>query len=116
MSTRSPAVLLATALCAGASAGCYHFTFQQQAGPRSAEGPTIRHEVRAPTFLNGFVGNGTVDTSTYCDRPVRTELRVTALDVMISMATLLVYTPHTLYVTCRVEDDKLWRVLGTEGR
>jgi hypothetical protein len=36
----------------------------------------------------------------YCDQPVRTELRVTAVDVLLSLVTVLIYTPHTLYVTC----------------
>jgi hypothetical protein len=106
MSKRS--VLLAAVLGATACSGCYHYTFQQT-DPRDRLGPTLRHEIRTPTYLNGFVGNGSVDTKRYCDAPVRTELRVTAVDVLLSVATLLVYTPHTLYVTCRVQDDRLWR-------
>jgi hypothetical protein len=34
------------------------------------------------------------------NRDARTELRVTATDVAIGIATLLIYVPHTLYVTC----------------
>lgn len=41
-----------------------------------------------------------VDTTKYCTQPVRTQLKVTATDVLISVATLLIYTPHTPYVTC----------------
>lgn len=108
----APAVLVAV-LGVFACSGCYHYTFQQT---RSAPGPTLRHEIRTPTYLNGFVGNGTVDTTRFCDQPVRTELRVTAVDVLLSVATLFVYTPHTLYVTCRVQDDRLWRSwINTHG-
>jgi hypothetical protein len=90
---------VAALLCAS---GCYHYTFQQEA--TSAElapgARLVTHSEREPTYLDGFVGNGTVDTSRYCADPVKTELRVTAPDVLISIATLLIYTPHTLYVTC----------------
>lgn len=79
--------------------GCYHFQFQQQPDPPPS-GRLVEHEVRVPTYLNGFVGTGEVDTTAYCERPVYTELRVTAVDVLLSVATLLIYTPHTLYVTC----------------
>lgn len=79
--------------------GCYHFQFQQQPDPPPT-GELVEHQVRVPTYLNGFVGTGEVDTTEYCERPVYTELRVTAVDVLLSVATLLIYTPHTLYVTC----------------
>jgi hypothetical protein len=96
-------VLAAIAL-AGAS-GCYHYSFEQSgaAAADSLGRPMVTHEVRAPTYLNGFVGTGAVDTSRFCDEPIRTELRVTATDVLLSVATLLIYTPHTLYVTCLAE-------------
>ncbi len=81
-------------------AGCYHYTFEQRGAARAPIGPTITYEVRRPTYFNGFVGNGRVDATQYCAEPVRTELRVTAADVAIGAATLLVYTPHTLYITC----------------
>ena len=81
-----------------ATSGCYHYSFEQTRAPTS--GAEITHEIRRPTYLNGFVGTGRVDTTEYCDRPVRTELRVTAKDVLLSIVTLLIYTPHTLYVTC----------------
>jgi hypothetical protein len=89
--------------------GCYHFTFEQEpakttitsAGEVTAPPrPTVTYEASVPTYLNGFVGEGRVATYAYCDRPVKTELRVTPYDVFLSMATFLVYTPHTLYVTC----------------
>jgi hypothetical protein len=63
----------------------------------------VVHVERAGTWLNGFLGTGKIDTSQYCSDPIRTELRVNASDVLISIATLLVYTPHTLYVTCGVQ-------------
>lgn len=81
-------------------AGCYHYSFeqrQQRAGERE-----VTHARRSATWLNGFVGTGEVDTDRYCADPIRTELRVNATDVLISIATLLIYTPHTLYVTCGV--------------
>jgi Bor protein len=78
--------------------GCYHYTFEQrQPAPGEA---LIRHERRVPTWLNGLVGTGSVDTAQYCAQPVRTELQVRATDVLLSLVTLLIYTPHTLYVTC----------------
>lgn len=86
------AVLVAAAL----AGGCYHYAFEH----RAADGPTVVHSKRAATYLNGLVGTGRMDPHRYCDDPIRTELRVTATDVLLSIATLLVYTPHTLYVTC----------------
>lgn len=85
-----------------AATGCYHFRFQQQRATAVAPQQVVVHEVRVPTYVNGFVGTGEVDTTRYCDEPVHTELRVTATDVLLSVATLLIYTPHTLYVTCPV--------------
>lgn len=79
---------------------CYHFSFEQEPASAKAPAPTVTYTARRPTYLNGFVGTGKVDTTRYCAEPVRTELRVTAEDVIISVATLLIYTPHTLYVTC----------------
>ena len=96
-----------------AGSGCYHYTFQHR--PESAgfnaknakdaesskqEKALVTYKERRPTYLNGFVGNGKIDTTKYCAEPVRTELRVTAVDVILSFGTLLIYTPHTLYVTC----------------
>jgi hypothetical protein len=80
------------------ASGCYHYSFEQRA-PAPGE-QLVRYRERRPTYLNGFVGAGEVDTAKYCADPVRTELRVRASDVLISIATLLIYTPHTLYVTC----------------
>jgi hypothetical protein len=91
-------VLGAVAVLAG---GCYHFAFEQPPEtPGAPAAPTVTYTERVPTYVNGFVGTGLVDTSRYCEHPVRTELRVTATDVLLSMATLLIYTPHTLSVTC----------------
>lgn len=87
-----------------ASAGCYHYSFEhapERGDPdRPAPVRTVTYDEHVPTYLNGFVGTGTIDTRAYCEEPVRTELRVTALDVLASVGTLLIYTPHTLYVTC----------------
>ncbi|HEU4409912.1 MAG TPA: hypothetical protein VFS43_31955 [Polyangiaceae bacterium] len=104
MRARRPSPL-APALVALASAllfssGCYHYSFEHQAAAPSAR--QVVHKERRPTYLNGFVGTGTIDATRYCERPLRTELRVTAVDVALSVATLLIYTPHTLYVTCEV--------------
>lgn len=41
-----------------------------------------------------------MDATRYCEQPVRTELEVTLTDVLLSVVTLLIYTPHTLRVTC----------------
>jgi hypothetical protein len=79
-------------------AGCYHFTFEQAPAPPPVK--YVTYEERVGTYLNGFIGNGQVDTRRYCERPARTELRVTGMDVLLGAATLLIYTPHTLYVTC----------------
>ncbi len=80
-------------------AGCYHYQFQQ-APPVPPGARLVTHVERRPTYLNGFIGTGKIDTSRFCAEPVRTELRVTATDVLLSVATLLIYTPHTLSVTC----------------
>lgn len=88
--------------------GCYHFVFEQHPATTrltssGAPAPTMRlvtYERTVPTYFNGFVGTGRVDTSEYCAEPVRTELRVNTRDVLASVFTLLTYTPHTLYVTC----------------
>jgi len=83
-------------------AGCYHYSFEQHPTTQ----PTVTYKVRSPTYLNGFVDTGRVDTRALCAQPVRTELRVTATDVLLSAVTLLIYTPHTLYVTCPVTEAR----------
>jgi hypothetical protein len=88
----------ASALFSTFAAGCYHYTHELH--PAANESHVVTHSERVPTYLNGFVGNGEVDARKYCEQPVRTELRVTATDVLLSVGTLLIYTPHTLYVTC----------------
>jgi hypothetical protein len=95
---------LAAVLLLGGTSGCYHFRFEQQAPP-PPEARLVTYEERVPTYLNGFLGTGTVDTTRYCARPVRTELRVSALDVLLSVGTLLIYTPHTLSVTCAAPEN-----------
>jgi hypothetical protein len=96
------------AVAALASGGCYHYQFLQAppsvvAGPIVGPGAPIAEVTytrRVPTWVNGFVGTGTIDTRSYCAHPLRTELKVTATDALLSAVTLLIYTPHTLYVTC----------------
>ncbi len=83
-----------------AGVGCYHYTFQSASTVGGAAQPAITYEVHRSTYLNGFVGNGQIDTRAYCASPIKTELRVTARDVAVAAATLLIVTPHTLYVTC----------------
>lgn len=92
-------LVAAAATAALASSGCYHFAFEQERRPTPGA-RLVTYEERQPTYLNGFVGTGRVDTAKYCADPVKTELRVTAVDVLLSVATLLIYTPHTLSVTC----------------
>ena len=84
------------------SSGCYHYRFRHApaAGASGEAGRTVTYEIRSATYLNGFVGTGEVDVGKYCPDPVHTELRVRASDVLLSVVTLLIYTPHTLYVTC----------------
>lgn len=94
MIMRTACLGLMLALCAS----CYRYSFEQRA-PAAGEAVVV-HKVRAPTYLNGLVGVGRVDTKSYCAEPLRTQLKVTATDVVLSIATLLIYTPHTLYVTC----------------
>jgi hypothetical protein len=105
------AILIAFALVL--MSACYHYTFQQRAPTvtGAARGGGLRpgtrlvtYTERRPTYLNGFVGNGTLDTSRYCQDSVRTQLRVSATDVLIGAGTLLIYTPHTLSVTCEVRE------------
>ncbi len=85
---------LVLALCAS----CYRYSFEHRVPAAGEE--VVVHKVRAPTYLNGFVGVGRIDATRYCAEPLRTQLKVTATDVILSIATLLIYTPHTLYVTC----------------
>jgi hypothetical protein len=92
------AVLGAVALSLGSSSGCYHYAFDLAVPVK--EEATVTYVDHPPTFLNGFIGKGRVDAQRYCDHPIRTELKVGATDVLVSVATLLVYTPHTLEVTC----------------
>lgn len=80
--------------------GCYHFAFEQAAADVAPNVPTITYTEHPPTFVNGFVGTGRIDVHRYCERPIRTALHVSATDVLVSMATLLIYTPHTLEVVC----------------
>ena len=95
--------VLATVLLLGCTTGCYRFRFEQTRAA-TPEPRLVTYEERVPTYLNGFIGTGTLDTTRYCARPVRTELRVTALDVLLSLGTLLIYTPHTLSVTCEAPE------------
>lgn len=88
-----PLLLLATP-------GCYRYRFELRPEPPLENTRLVTHEERVPTYLNGFVGTGRVETARYCEHPVRTELEVTATDVLLSVITLLIYTPHTLRVTC----------------
>jgi hypothetical protein len=89
---------LSTVLAVVLAAGCYHYSFEQR---QPAPGEVlVRHTVRVPTWVNGLVGTGRVDVTQYCAQPVRTELEVRATDVLLSLVTLLIYTPHTLYITC----------------
>lgn len=92
-SARASALLLALS----ALAGCYRFAFQQE--PDTSRS-TVTYTKHPATFVNGFIGTGVVDAHEYCPHPIRTELHVSAGDVLISLATLLVYTPHTLDVVC----------------
>jgi hypothetical protein len=99
MLARHIAALLFAALLVGP--GCYHYRFEQEpVAPQSHPRSAVRHTIRSGTWINGLVGTGEVDTRLYCERPLSTELRVSALDVLISVGTLLIYTPHTLTVTC----------------
>jgi hypothetical protein len=90
-----------------ATPGCYRYRFELR--PEPPEARLVTHEERVPTYLNGFVGTGRLETARYCEQPVRTELEVTATDVLLSVVTLLIYTPHTLRVTCEQPS-------GTEAR
>lgn len=86
-------------------AGCYHYTFVDSGAIAASAPRYVRvYKVRRATYLNGFVGNGRIDTSAYCAQPLATELRVTPADVAIGALTLLIVTPHTLYVTCPVPE------------
>lgn len=105
-SSRLTTIAAAVAIMISGS-GCYHYTFQHrpesasiQGGNQKEEKALVTYRERRPTYLNGFVGNGEIDTTKYCSEPVRTELKVTGVDVLISLGTLLIYTPHTLSVTC----------------
>jgi len=84
------------------SSSCYHYRFRHgpAAGTGGEAGRTVTYEIRSATYLNGFVGTGEVAVDKYCPDPIHTELRVRASDVLLSLVTLLIYTPHTLYVTC----------------
>jgi hypothetical protein len=93
------------ALTTALGSGCYHFSFEQSVAAPAT--PTVVYTERVPTYVNGFVGTGTVHATRYCEHPIRTELRVTAVDVLLSMATLLIYTPHTLSVTCPAQGGDL---------
>jgi hypothetical protein len=86
------------------TAGCYRYVFEQQ--PIRTDQPVVTHVARRATWLNGFIGAGEIDVTAYCERPVQTALKVRASDVLISVVTLLIYTPHTLYVTCPQVTDQ----------
>jgi hypothetical protein len=85
-------------------AGCYHFAFDLGPPENGASLETVSYVTRPPTFINGFFGTGNVDAKVFCAHPLRTELFVSATDVLVSVATLLIYTPHTLTVVCPVGD------------
>jgi hypothetical protein len=91
-------MLLGSALL-GAS-GCYRYAFDLDKTP----GTSVTYTVHPATFFNGFFGEGHVDATAYCAHPVRTELKVSASDVLVSVASLLIYTPHTLEIVCPRDD------------
>lgn len=106
------AFVIVTMLALG---GCSRFAFEHRTPTgttflTSSDGsllarPSTRivtYERTVPSYFNGFVGETSVDTSQFCDQPVRTEVRTNTRDVLASMFTLLTYTPHTLYVTCEL--------------
>jgi hypothetical protein len=101
--------ILATAL---GYPGCYHFAFDLAPPDTGAASETVSYVSRPPTYVNGFFGTGKVDTKAYCAHPLRTELHVSATDVLISIATLLIYTPHTLTVVCPAGDGSGTRATG----
>lgn len=92
-------------------AGCYHYSFVQRprafvAGPiATGQRTTITFSRQVNTYLAGLVGKGHIDTSIYCRRPLKTELRTTGKDAALSAVTLLVYTPKTLVVTCELPES-----------
>jgi hypothetical protein len=106
---------MAVVAAALSSSGCYHFVFDQRPTPAAAPGQPSRppssepdevtHVERAATYLNGFIDTGRVESWKYCAHPLRTELRVTFIDVLLGTVTLLIYTPHTLYVVCPKSED-----------
>lgn len=106
MRMRPPSRLLPTLIVCTLAGGCYHYSIEQRP-PGTATAHTLTFSERRPTYLNGFIGTGRMDATKYCDSPVRTELRVTAIDVLLGFFTLLIYTPHTLYVTCNRADAKV---------
>jgi hypothetical protein len=61
-----------------ATSGCYRYRFELQQEPPPESTRLVTYEERVPTYLNGFVGTGRVETARYCEHPVRTELEVTA--------------------------------------
>jgi hypothetical protein len=87
-------LLTLPALC-----GCYRFAFEQEP-ETSRPAQTVTYTAHPATFVNGFIGTGVVDAHVYCPHPIRTELHVSAGDVLLAVATLLIYTPHTLDVVC----------------
>lgn len=99
-SARATALLLALP----ALSGCYRYAFAQE--PDTSR-PTVTYTKHPATFVNGFIGTGVVDAHVYCPHPIRTELHVSAGDVLIALATLLVYTPHTLDVVCPASEAPL---------
>jgi hypothetical protein len=48
------------------------------------------------------VAMGRADTSQLCAHPVRSELRATGGDMLVSALSFGIVNPRTLYVTCEV--------------
>jgi hypothetical protein len=90
-------VLLAGALCAVASSGCFKATFGDP-----TQVPGIEHNRWTDFYLYGLVGDEVVDVNEFCSDGRAYQVRTGGNfgSVLVTVVTLGIYAPRVVWVTC----------------
>lgn len=83
------------------ASGCYSVTSRPQGGFKVAGKPTF--EERQDFYLWGLVGESHIDTTKICakSQPVQMQSQVTAVDALLGLVTLGIYSPESAKVWCK---------------
>ena len=85
-------------LCAIALGGCYRATFIRD--PQVVRG--VEHDQWNHFFIFGLVGETDLDVRQFCPdgRVAEVQTQANFLNGLVSIVTIGIYTPRTVYVTC----------------